>query len=66
MPAAGNAQARRRRRLPGSSWPQQLSKQLARPSAMPQDDSLVLRRIAPYQDQFAEILAKAVTDGTAK
>lgn len=43
---------------------QQLSKQLLA-SAMPQDDPAT-SGTAPYQDQFAEILAKAVTDGTAK
>jgi hypothetical protein len=43
---------------------QQLAKQLLA-SAMPQDDPSA-SGVAPYQDQFAEILAKAVTDGTAK
>ena len=43
---------------------QQLAKQLLA-SAMPQDDPSS-SGLAPYQDQFAEILAKAVTDGTAQ
>jgi hypothetical protein len=43
---------------------QQLSKQLLS-TAMPDDDSSS-SDLAPYQDQFAEILAKAVTDGTGK
>ncbi|MEA2306225.1 MAG: hypothetical protein QOH43_3505 [Solirubrobacteraceae bacterium] len=43
---------------------QQLAKQLLS-SAMPQDDPST-SGLAPYQDQFAEILAKAVTNGTGK
>jgi hypothetical protein len=43
---------------------QQLTKQLLA-SAMPQDDPST-SGAAPYQDQFAEILAKAVTGGSAK
>lgn len=41
----------------------QLSQQLLA-SAMPHDDPAA-SGVAPYEDQFAEILAKAVTDGTA-